>query len=243
MFIIFIVSMQKIYEGKTKIVYTTSEPDKVLIKFKDSITALDGKKCDTLPGKGKINASISAKLFELLKRHGVDNHYIKFVEPDALLVKRLDMLKLEVVCRNYAAGHFASRFPMIKEGAKLKRSVIEFYYKSDELGDPLLADDHVVALEIANEEEIQYMKRTTRKVNEILQNFFEERGLRLVDFKVEYGRLKDGNLLLGDELNADCMRLRGIKDDKIYDKDVYRKGGSLSDVLNTYKALYDLVSS
>lgn len=227
---------RKISEGKTKVIYETQDSDRVLIKFKDDITALDGEKHDILPGKGEINATISAALFQELQRRGVSTHFIS-LEPsaDMMRAKRLQMIPVEVVCRNLAAGHFLSRFPMFKQGEKLRIPVVEFYLKNDQLHDPMLVEDHLPALGLASREETEKMKEITRKANKILTDLFLKKGLTLVDFKVEFGRDSKQEITLGDELNCDSMRLWEINTGEALDKDVYRKGGSLEDVKKVYE--------
>jgi len=228
--------LRKISEGKTKIVYETENKDDVLIEFKDDITALDGEKHDVLPGKGRINAAISAKLFQELQRGGVPTHFIS-LEPErpAILAKRLEMIPVEVVCRNLAAGHFLSRFPMFEKGEELRFPVVEFYLKSDELHDPMLVEDHLPALGLASVEETARMKEITRRANTVLSNFFHKIGLILVDFKIEFGRDSTGNIMVGDEINCDSMRLWRIDTREPLDKDIYRRGGSLEDVKRVYE--------
>jgi phosphoribosylaminoimidazole-succinocarboxamide synthase len=228
--------LRKISEGKTKTIYETQDKDVVLIKFNDDITALDGEKHDILPGKGEINAAISAELFQELQRGDIPTHFIS-LEPsgDMMRAKRLEMIPVEVVCRNLAAGHFLSRFPMFKRGERLPIPVIEFYLKNDQLHDPMLVEDHLPALGLASREETEKMKEITRKANKILLELFLKRGLTLVDFKLEFGRDLKREIVLGDELNCDSMRLWEIDTGEALDKDVYRKGGSLEDVRKIYE--------
>jgi len=227
---------KKISEGKTKIVYETQDPEVVLIEFKDDITALDGEKHDILPGKGAINSAISAKLFQELQGEGVPTHFIS-LDPSKPVMrsKRLKMIPVEVVCRNLVAGHFLSRFPMFEKGKKLKFPVVEFYLKNDELHDPMLAEDHLPALDLASKAQTEEMKELTRKSNTILSNFFLKIALTLVDFKLEFGTNSAGEVVLGDELNCDSMRLWEIDTGEAFDKDVYRRGGSLSEVKKVYE--------
>jgi phosphoribosylaminoimidazole-succinocarboxamide synthase len=229
---------RKIWEGKTKIVFSTKDPNLIILKFKDDITALDGKKRDVIPGKGRINASVSSKLFTELERRGILTHFVKMVNSTSMLVRKLDMIKIEIVCRNYVAGQFARRFPMFKEGAKLSRPLVEFYLKSDELGDPLLTEDHAILLGLTSRGEALRAKALTLRVNEALTTFMAERNLKLVDFKLELGRDGSGKLRVGDELDADCMRLWDSETGNVLDKDVYRKGASVAEVQKIYGELY-----
>ncbi len=228
----------KLGEGKTKIVYDTDKSDTVLLKFKDDITALDGKKHDVLKGKGRINATISAKIFQELERAGVPTHFEEYIQPDSIIAYKLEMIPIEVVCRNYAAGHLLSRLPMIKEGTRFKDPLIEFYLKNDALHDPILNEDHLRVLDLANGREIQEIKNLTKAVSKDLTRFMSVRGLKLIDFKLEFGRDKYGKLRVGDELNADSMRLWDLDTGKGFDKDAYRRGASLSKVLQVYEELY-----
>lgn len=225
----------KIAEGKTKIVRSSSNPDEVILEFKDSITAFDGEKMDRLPEKGKINAALTNRLFSLLNKNGVRTHLIELTQPGVMRARKLIMIPLEVVCRNLAAGHFLKRFPMYKRGERLKIPVVEFYLKNDELHDPMLVDDHILLLGLAAQSEIEEMKRLTKRANEVLSDYMKKRGLLLADFKIEFGRDKDGNLVIGDELSADSMRLWDVQTGKIFDKDVYREGKSLGDVARIYE--------
>ncbi len=228
--------MKKISEGKTKVIYETEDKDNVLIEFKDDITALDGEKHDILPGKGEINATISATLFQELQRGSVPTHFIS-LEPSKHMMRarRLEMIPVEVVCRNLAAGHFLSRFPMFKRGERLRVPVVEFYLKNDQLHDPMLVEDHLPALALASKEETEKMKEITRKTNKILSDLFLKIGLTLVDFKIEFGRDSKQEIMMGDEINCDSMRLWETKTGEALDKDVYRKGGSLDDVKKVYE--------
>lgn len=225
-----------IREGKTKIVYESDNPDEVVLKFKNDITALDGEKHDIIRGKGYINAFISAKLFELLESAGLPTHYKAYVSPNLMVARKVEMLPVEVVCRNIAAGHLLKRLP-IAEGTRLKIPIVEFFYKSDELHDPMLNDYHMQLLGLANTKEIREMEKITLNVNKVLKEFMKGRGLSLVDFKIEFGRDRGGKLLVGDEINADSMRV-WKESGEILDKDVYRKGGTQKQVLQTYVSYF-----
>jgi len=225
----------KIAEGKTKIVRTSANSGEVILEFKDSITAFDGEKIDFLPQKGRINAAFTAHLFSLLNANGVRTHLIELVQPGVMRVKKLSMIPLEVVCRNVAAGHFLKRFPMYKRGERLPMPVVEFFWKNDALRDPMLAEEHVLLMDLAREAEIQEMKRITKQANEVLSNYLVQRDLLLADFKLEFGRDEAGNLVIGDELSADSMRLWDMRTQKILDKDVYREGKSLEEVARIYE--------
>ncbi len=230
--------MDRLAEGKTKIVYSGDSPNEVILRFKDDITALDGEKHDVLHGKGRMNAEISALLFEQLKQAGVPTHYIEMSDPVTMRVHKLTMLPLEVVLRNIAAGHFLTRLPHFKRGEKLRIPIVEFFYKDDAHHDPLLTEDHVKLMGYGDDEEIALMKHITHQVNDTLGPFFAKRGLTLVDFKIEFGRDSKGSLLVGDELNADSMRLWDSETGAIFDKDVYREGADLTEVSKVYEDVH-----
>lgn len=224
-------------EGKTKIVREAESSDVVLLEFKDSITALDGEKMDVLKGKAVINSQISAYFLELLEKKGVPTHFLEFVEPNMMMVKSLQMIPVEVVCRNIAAGHLVKNYP-IEEGTLLNPPIVEFFLKDDARHDPMLTEDHFVILGLASREEVKEIKEITLKTNRVLSEALKAKGLTLVDFKIEVGRGLDGKIYVGDEINGDSMRIWEVGTDKILDKDVYRKGGSMDKVLNTYIQLY-----
>ena len=227
--------MAKIAEGKTKIVLASPVEGQVLLKFKDDITALDGAKRNTVPGKGVINAKLSAFFFRLLEDGGVPTHFLGVEEPSTLRVLKLEMMPLEVVCRNIATGRLVKNYPFFKEGEKLPEPLVEFFLKDDLHHDPLLSEEHMKIFNLANSEEIEAMKKITLKANKILTDFLRTRGLQLVDFKLEFGRDREGKLRVGDELDLDSMRLWDLETGKSVDKDVYRKGGSLEEVARVYR--------
>jgi phosphoribosylaminoimidazole-succinocarboxamide synthase len=209
-----------------------------MLKFKDDITALDVKKHSLIPKKGIINATVTAKIFQEMAKTHIPTHFVELVEPDVMIVQKLKMIPVEVVCRNIAAGHFIKNFPMFKKGDKLKLPVIEFYLKNDALHDPMLSEDHIIALELASRRDIEQIKRLTLRVNNFLKKFMSERGLVLVDFKLEFGKNSKNQVMLGDELNIDSMRLWDKKTGEAIDKDVYRQGGAEEDVAKTYIESY-----
>ncbi|MFH1328393.1 MAG: phosphoribosylaminoimidazolesuccinocarboxamide synthase, partial [Candidatus Bathyarchaeota archaeon] len=197
-----------------------------------------GEKHDTISKKGAVNATVSAKIFQLLEKNNVPTHFTKLVEPTLMLVHKLNMIPVEVVCRNIAAGHLVKSLPMFKKGDKLKIPLIEFYLKDDALHDPLLVEDHMVALGLAKRNEVNDIRKLTLKVNNILKRFMAKRKLLLVDFKIEFGRDTRGKIRLGDELNIDSMRLWDMATGKNVDKDSYREGLSLEVVEKTYLDSY-----
>jgi phosphoribosylaminoimidazole-succinocarboxamide synthase len=215
--------MEKLYEGKAKIVYSTDDPDVYIQDFKDSATAFDGTKKGTIGDKGRTNNAISARLFTLLEEAGVKTHFLETVSPTAMRIKRLDMLKVELVVRNVVAGSLSKRMGWA-EGTALKNPpIIETYLKDDELHDPLLCRQHLEELEIVTPEELDEITKTARVINAELQKFFSARSLLLVDFKLEFGKDKDGNLVLGDEISPDTCRLWDADTREKLDKDRFRR--------------------
>jgi len=229
--------MLKLYEGKTKIVYLYGD-DSLVIKFKDMLSAFDGVRRDELHGKGLINARISARLFEVLHSHGISNHYIRMFDDSSILARRLNVIPLEVVCRNIAAGGLLKRMPLIKYGYRLSKPIVELHLKSDELSDPLVLDEDVVEAGILTQNQLIRIKEITLNVNNILSNYLNNCGLVLVDFKLEFGFSGRDGVMVCDELSPDTMRLWDLDTFKPLDKDVYRKGGSLTDVYSVYAEAY-----
>jgi phosphoribosylaminoimidazole-succinocarboxamide synthase len=217
------MSITKPAAGKTKTVTSASQPNQVILTFRDDITAGDGKKHEILPGKGKINAAITAKLYGMLTKSGIRNHFIRQIDDSRLLVEKLDMIPIEVVCRIRAAGHFIGVGKYFQNGDRLPFPIIEFYLKDDALHDPMLTDQHLKLLKLANDDEIEQMKEMTLKTAALLEKTFDERNAMLVDFKLEFGRDAKGKLLIGDELSPDSWRLWDKETKEILDKDRFRK--------------------
>lgn len=212
---------QAIYEGKAKIIYTTDDPDQVIQYFKDDATAFNAEKRGTIREKGIMNNGISEVLFRLLEDHGVPTHFVKKLNDREMLVRRLDIIPVEVVIRNVIAGSLAKRFGM-EEGGSLSIPVLEHYYKSDSLGDPMINLFHIRALDMATDSEMKEIERLSFRVNEVLKKFFDERNLILVDFKLEYGR-HHGKILLGDEICPDTCRFWEKGSLEKLDKDRFRR--------------------
>ncbi len=213
-----------IYEGKGKKMWSVGESDELLIsEFKDSLTAFNGVKKAEEGGKGALNCKISTLIFDLLKKHGIATALVETISPTEQLVKKCKIFPLEIIARNIAAGSLSKRLG-IKEGTKLPFALVEFCYKDDELGDPILNDEHCVLLgAVKSQSELDELKNIARKINEILVKFFDERNLKLVDFKIELGRDSDGNILLADEISPDSCRFWDKQTDKKLDKDVFRQ--------------------
>jgi phosphoribosylaminoimidazole-succinocarboxamide synthase len=219
-----------IYEGKAKKVFTSDEPGQIIHEFKDDATAFDGKKRGTIAGKGRTNAQMSDIIFRYLEKRGVRTHYIKLLSDNEIVTWRLDMLKVELIVRNYAAGSLAKRLGYA-ERTQMKSPLVEFYFKNDELGDPMLSREHIAELGLATDEQLDEMAAIGLRVNEILAPYFEARGLILADFKLEFG-LREGRLYLADEFSPDVCRLWDMETGEIMDKDRFRR--DLGRVEETY---------
>ena len=217
------MSITQLAAGKTKTVNTSDEPGRVTLTFRDDVTAGDGTKHDVLPGKGKVNATITAKLYKLLAEGGIPTHLIKQIDDTILLVTKLEMIPVEVVCRIRAAGHFIGIGKQFKNGDRLTFPIVEFYLKDDAHHDPLVTDQHLKLLRLANDSEIEQMKQLALSAANLLEKYFDERRAILVDFKLEFGRDATGRLLIGDELSPDSWRLWDKKTGDILDKDRFRK--------------------
>ncbi|RGR83886.1 phosphoribosylaminoimidazolesuccinocarboxamide synthase [Heyndrickxia coagulans] len=219
-----------VYEGKAKRLYETEDPDVLRVEYKDSATAFNGVKKAEIEGKGKLNNEISSLIFKRLADKGVKSHFIRKISEREQLVRRVEIIPLEVVVRNVVAGSLAKRLGL-EEGTPAGQPVVEFYYKKDELGDPLITEDHVRLLGIASSEDLQFLRKQALVVNESLTALFAEIGVRLVDFKLEFGRGRDGGILLADEISPDTCRLWDRVTNEKLDKDVFRRDlGSLTEV-------------
>lgn len=215
------MKLNLIYEGKAKKLYSTDNEDVLIQEFKDDATAFNGLKKDKIAHKGELNNQISIAIFEHLKSNGIPTHFIKKLSVNEMLVKKVSIFKIEVVCRNIAAGSLVKKFGF-KEGEQLESPLIEFYLKSDELGDPLFSEEHIYALKLANNNELSVIRKMTFAINNILIKFFLERGINLVDFKLEFGKTQFGNIILADEISPDTCRLWDSKTGKKLDKDRFR---------------------
>ena len=214
--------LEQIYEGKAKKVYRTDDPALYLVEYKDDATAFDGQKKGTITGKGAINNRMTNLLMVLLEQKGVPTHFVEERSDRETVVRKVDIIPLEVIVRNVSAGHFAQRYG-VEEGLAFDEPTVEFSYKNDALGDPLLNAMHARALKLATGEEIDEIIRRALQVNGILQEFFLTVGIRLVDFKLEFGRADDGTILLADEISPDTCRLWDMKTDEKLDKDRFRR--------------------
>ncbi|WP_318506048.1 phosphoribosylaminoimidazolesuccinocarboxamide synthase [Bacillus sp. T3] len=218
-----------LYEGKAKKIYSTDDENVVLVEYKDSATAFNGEKKADISGKGRLNNAITSLLFLKLHEQGIETHFIKQISEIEQLVKKVSIVPLEVVTRNVAAGSLAKRLGF-EEGQALSKPLVEFYYKDDNLGDPLVTIDHILELDLATVEEVETLKEKALKVNAVLSSFFAELGIRLIDFKLEFGKDNLGNIVLADEISPDTCRLWDAKTNEKLDKDVFRRDlGNLTD--------------
>lgn len=232
--------LEKLYEGKAKKLYATDDSDILWVEYMNQATAGNGEKKAQIEGKGSLNNRITSVIFDLLKARGVDSHFVRRISETEQLVRKMDMYPLEIIMRNTAAGSFAKRYG-VEEGTPLKKPILEFCLKSDSLGDPFINEDGIVALGLANEEEIAEISRQARAVNEALTDIFDKIDVKLVDFKIEEGKTSDGAILLADEITPDTCRLWDQKDHsgKIehLDKDLFRR--DLGNIIPAYEEIYD----
>ncbi|MBF8154025.1 phosphoribosylaminoimidazolesuccinocarboxamide synthase [Exiguobacterium sp. TBG-PICH-001] len=228
--------MQPLYEGKAKRLYTTQEQDVLRIVYKDEATAFNGEKKEVFAGKGELNNRLTSHFFEILEQAGIPTHFIERVSEREQLVRRVTIIPLEVVVRNVVAGSLSKRLG-IEEGTVLETPIVEFYYKDDTLGDPLVTSSHINLLKITTSEELKELSDKALRVNEVLQPYFRQNGITLIDFKLEYGKTADGTILLADEISPDTCRLWDQATGEHLDKDVFRRNiGSLTE---TYQTLFN----
>ena len=214
--------LEQIYEGKAKKVYKTDNPERYIVDYKDDATAFNGLKKGTIAGKGIINNQMSNRLMQMIEQKGVPTHFVRELSERETLVKKVSIVPLEVIVRNIAAGSFSKRYG-VDEGMVFEEPVIEFSYKNDALGDPLLNTDHALALKVATRAEIDTIKSYALKVNSILKAFWAECGVTLVDFKLEFGKTTDGSIILADEISPDTCRLWDSATGEKLDKDRFRR--------------------
>ncbi|HET7656698.1 MAG TPA: phosphoribosylaminoimidazolesuccinocarboxamide synthase [Bacillales bacterium] len=223
-----------LYEGKAKRIFETDDASIVRVEYKDEATAFNAVKKANIAGKGQLNNTITSFIFKKLQEAGVENHFIEKLSDTEQLVKRVKIIPLEVVVRNTIAGSLSKRLG-IEEGTILKQPFVEFYYKNDELGDPLITEDHVWVLEAATPEQLSEIKEKALKINEVLQKLFDGINIELVDFKLEFGLTDDGQLLLADEISPDTCRLWDKASRQKLDKDVFRR--DLGDLTEAYREI------
>ena len=225
----------QLYEGKAKKVFATEDPALCIVSYKDDATVFNGLKKGTIAGKGVVNNRMSNLMMQLLEKSGVPTHFVEQLSDRDTLVKKVKIVPLEVIIRNVSAGSFAKHYG-VEEGIVFDEPTIEFSYKNDELGDPLLNSYHALALKLATKEEIETIKKYAFKVNEVLSEYFKTLGIRLVDFKLEFGRLEDGTIVLADEISPDTCRLWDIKTNEKLDKDRFRR--DMGGVEDAYKEVF-----
>ena len=223
--------LEMLYEGKAKRVYKTDVKDRYWIEYKDDATAFNGEKKGQILDKGIVNNKMSALLFQMLELEGIPTHFEGLLSDREQVVKAVEILPLEVIVRNVAAGSLAKRLGL-EEGVIMKETVLEFCYKNDELGDPMINDYHIAAMGYATKDQVETIKNFALKINTLLQKFFIERDLKLIDFKLEFGTY-DGKVILADEISPDTCRLWDAKTDKKMDKDRFRR--DLGDVESVYQ--------
>ena len=225
--------MEQIYEGKAKKVYLTDDPDCVIVSYKDDATAFNGQKRGTIVGKGVVNNKVSNHFFKLLEKNGIPTHYVEQLSDRETVVKKVDIVPVEVIVRNRAAGSFTKRMG-VAEGAELKCPILEYSYKNDDLGDPLINSYYVRALDLATDDEMEKIKDYSFKVNDFLIGYLKEFGVDLIDFKLEFGRFH-GEIILADEISPDTCRFWDMETGKKLDKDRFRR--DLGDVEEAYQEI------
>lgn len=227
--------LEQLYEGKAKKVFKTDNEDQLIVDYKDDATAFNGEKKGTIMGKGVVNNRMTNKVFQMLEKEGVPTHYIEELSDRETLVKKVEIVPLEVIIRNVAAGSFSKRLG-VEEGTKLTIPTIEFSYKNDELGDPLINSYFAVALDLATWEEIETIKKYAFKVNDVLREYFLQADMKLIDFKIEFGRYH-GEIILADEVSPDTCRLWDVHTNEKLDKDRFRR--DLGNVEEAYNEVFN----
>lgn len=230
---------EMLYEGKAKKIFATDNADEVIIEYKDDATAGNGAKKGTIGNKGILNNAITTIIFEMLMKGGIPTHFVKKIDDRNQLCKKVTIVPLEVIVRNVAAGSMAKRLG-IEEGTPLKTPVLEISYKNDSLGDPLINDYHAVAIGITTFDELNRIYSYTKKINELLIDFFKKQNIRLIDFKIEFGKDKDGNILLADEISPDTCRLWDATTNEKLDKDRFRR--DLGKIEEAYQEIFKRIS-
>lgn len=214
--------LEQLYEGKAKKVFKTDNPNEFIIEYKDDATAFNGEVKGSIGGKGVINNKMTGVIFTMLEEKGIPTHFVKILSENEQLVKAVTIFPLEVIIRNTAAGSICKRLGL-EEGLKLDSPIFEFCYKNDDFGDPVINDYHAIAMKLATAEEIAVIREITLKINEILKAYFLERGINLVDFKIEFGKTNDGQIVLADEISPDTCRFWDVETNEKLDKDRFRR--------------------
>ncbi|MBQ6774927.1 MAG: phosphoribosylaminoimidazolesuccinocarboxamide synthase [Synergistaceae bacterium] len=232
--------LNQIYEGKAKKVFATDSPDYYIVEYKDDATAFNGLKHGTISGKGVINNKMSNAMFALLEKHGVKTHFVEQLSDRETVVKAVKIVPLEIIIRNVAAGSFSKRYG-VAEGTALKCPTLEFSLKDDALNDPLINDSHIIALGVATEKELDEIRAMAYKVNDVLKDFFMSIGVKLIDFKIEAGRLASGEIILADEISPDTCRFWDAKTNEKLDKDRFRR--DLGGVEEAYQEIFSRINN
>ncbi len=230
---------EQLYEGKAKKVFATDDENLVIVSYKDDATAFDGLKKGTIAGKGVVNNRMTNRMMQLLEKEGVPTHFVKELSERETLVKKVKIVPLEVIIRNVSAGSFSKRYG-VEEGIPFDEPTIEFSYKNDDLHDPLINDYHAIALHLATREEIELIKQYAFKVNEVLKAYFLTLGVKLIDFKLEFGKTAEGTIVLADEISPDTCRFWDAKTNEKLDKDRFRR--DLGGVEDAYREIFKRVS-
>lgn len=232
--------LELLYEGKGKKLYSTNKQDEVIAEFKDDLTAFNAQKKGSESGKGSLNCQISSLLFKLLAKNNIKSHFIEMLDERNMLCKKVKIIPLEVVVRNIATGSLTKRLG-IQDGKVLDFPLVEFYYKNDDLDDPIINDEHCKIMGILdNDKDIELLKSTAREINKILLAFFDERNLKLVDFKIEFGKNENNKILLADEISPDSCRLWDKDTNRKMDKDIFRQ--NLGSVVKSYKEILNRIN-
>jgi len=232
--------LEQLYEGKAKKVFKTDNPNEFIIEYKDDATAFNGEKKGSIVGKGVINNKMTELVFNMLQEKGIPTHFIKLLSDSEQLVKAVTIFPLEVIIRNTAAGSVCKRLGL-EEGLKFKTPIFEFCYKNDEFGDPMINDSHIIAMDLATADEIETIREMTYKINDILKPYFFEKGINLIDFKIEFGKTNDGQIVLADEISPDTCRFWDVKTNEKLDKDRFRR--DLGNVEGAYVEMLKRVQS
>ncbi|MCI8591838.1 MAG: phosphoribosylaminoimidazolesuccinocarboxamide synthase [Lachnospiraceae bacterium] len=227
--------LEQLYEGKAKKVFATDVEGIVIVDYKDDATAFNGEKKGTIVGKGVVNNRMTNHVFRLIEKEGIPTHLVEELSDRETAVKKVEIVPLEVIVRNVAAGSFSKRMG-VEEGRQLLCPIVEFSYKDDDLGDPFINDDYALALGLAKKEEIETIRSYTLKINEIMKAYFLNAGMKLIDFKIEFGRLPDGTIILADEVSPDTCRLWDVNTNEKLDKDRFRR--DLGNVEEAYNEVF-----
>lgn len=226
--------LEQVYEGKAKKVFKTDDPEKFIVSYKDDATAFNGLKKGTIVGKGAINNQVTNHLMKILEKEGIPTHFIEELSETETVVKKVTIVPLEVIVRNIAAGSLAKRLGL-EEGTRMKKTVLEYSYKDDNLGDPMVNDYHIFAMEFATKEELALLADYSMKINAILTAYLADLGIELIDFKLEFGKLSDGTIVLADEISPDTCRFWDSKTGEKLDKDRFRR--DLGNVEDAYQEI------